>query len=544
MKKIVSLVVAALVMCSCADSFLSEEPVGEFMPEQVESEENIEGIVIGAYAVLDGYYASDAINSGCSNWQFGDVVSDDAYKGGGGTGDQNQIHLMEIFNANPTGIDFEARWAALYEGVKRCNQAIRLLSNSTVKNKEQRLAEMRFLRGHYYFNLKVIYNLIPWIDETVVDPNEYHTKSNMEFTSDQLWEKIFGEFSAAYQVLPESQSDYGRPTKMAAKAYMAKVYLYQSKWKECLSGCAPVLQYGKYTLYPDFREVFLPENDNNSEIIFAVQLSINDGASSNQNGSYGDRLLPPGGPYPTYGFLRPTQNLVNAYKTNENGLPYNDGKDVAESDYVDVRLDHTLARPNIPFMDVQVYDWTPREASVYGPYSPKKRLVSLNSTHYSPIWPYVNALNFYVIRYADLLLWRAEAAIETGDLETGRKYINKIRERAKNTQHVKLWDDQSQDAANYKVEIYTEPFKSKNEAVQALRMERRLEMAHEGIRFFDLVRWGIADEVLNVYFEKEKTFRSHLQNARFVKGKHEYFPIPQSVIDICGAEVMKQNPGY
>lgn len=150
MKKIVSLVVAALVMCSCADSFLSEEPVGEFMPEQVESEENIEGIVIGAYAVLDGYYASDAINSGCSNWQFGDVVSDDAYKGGGGTGDQNQIHLMEIFNANPTGIDFEARWAALYEGVKRCNQAIRLLSNSTVKNKEQRLAEMRFLRGHYY----------------------------------------------------------------------------------------------------------------------------------------------------------------------------------------------------------------------------------------------------------------------------------------------------------------------------------------------------------------------------------------------------------
>lgn len=465
-------------------------------------------------------------------------------KGGGGTGDQNQIHLMEIFNANPTGIDFEARWAALYEGVKRCNQAIRLLSNSTVKNKEQRLAEMRFLRGHYYFNLKVIYNLIPWIDETVVDPNEYHTKSNMEFTSDQLWEKILGEFSAAYQVLPESQSDYGRPTKMAAKAYMAKVYLYQSKWKECLSACDEVIQSGKYTLYPDFREVFLPENDNNSEIIFAVQLSINDGASSNQNGSYGDRLLPPGGPYPTYGFLRPTQNLVNAYKTNENGLPYNDGKDVAESDYVDVRLDHTLARPNIPFMDVQVYDWTPREASVYGPYSPKKRLVSLNSTHYSPIWPYVNALNFYVIRYADLLLWRAEAAIETGDLETGRKYINKIRERAKNTQHVKLWDDQSQDAANYKVEIYTEPFKSKNEAVQALRMERRLEMAHEGIRFFDLVRWGIADEVLNVYFEKEKTFRSHLQNARFVKGKHEYFPIPQSVIDICGAEVMKQNPGY
>ena len=170
-------------------------------------------------------------------------------------------------------------------------------------------------------------------------------------------------------------------------------------------------------------------------------------------------MLPPGGPYPVYGFLRPTQNLVNAYKTDVKGLPYNDGKDVSENDYVDVRLDHTLARPNIPFMDVQLYDWTPREASVYGPYSPKKRLVSLNSTYYSPIWPYVNALNFYVIRYADLLLWRAEAAIETGDLETGRKYINMIRERAKNTQHVKTMD-QSQDAANYKVGVYDEPFKS------------------------------------------------------------------------------------
>ena len=108
-----------------------------------------------------------------------------------------------------------------------------------------------------------------------------------------------------------------------------------------------------------------------------------------------------------------------------------------------------------------------------------------------------------MIRYADLLLWRAEAAIETGDLETGRKYINMIRERAKNTQHVKTMD-QSQDAANYKVGVYDEPFKSKNEAVQALRMERRLEMAHEGIRFFDLVRWGVADEVIKLISPKRK----------------------------------------
>lgn len=543
MKKIFYFVVTLMLFSACSESFLNEEPVGEFLPDQVDDPENIEGIVTGAYAVLDGFAASDAINSGCSNWQFGDVVSDDAYKGGGGTGDQNQIHLMEIFNANPTGADFEAKWAALYEGIKRCNNAIRILNASDYAEKEQRLAEMHFLRGHYYFNLKIIYNQIPWIDETVVNPNDYATISNVEFSSDELWGKIQNEFEQAYKTLPEDQELYGRPTKMAARAYMAKVYLYQSKWKECLEACDEVIQSGKYALLPDFRNVFLPENDNCSEIIFAVQLSINDGAANNENGSYGDRLLPPGGPYPTYGFLRPTQNLVNAYKTNEEGLPYNDGKDVSESDYVDVRLDHTLARPNIPFMDVAVYDWTPREASVYGPYSPKKRLVSLNSTYYSPIWPYVNALNFYVIRYADLLLWRAEAAIETGDLETGRKYINEIRERAKNTQHVRTWD-KTKDAANYKVDVYSKPFTSKEEAINALRLERRLELAHEGIRFFDLVRWGIADQVINAYIEKEKAFRSHLQNAHFVKGKNEYFPIPQSIIDICGSSVMKQNPGY
>ena len=544
MKKMIYIVASMLLMLSCSDSFLSEKPVGEFSPGQAQDEKNIEGIIVSAYAVLDGVYLSDGINSGCSNWQFGDVVSDDAYKGGGGTGDQNQIHLMEIFKANPTIVDFEAKWLALYEGVKRCNQAIRLLDASSFGKKEQRLAEMRFLRAHYYFNLKIIYNHIPWIDETIVDPSEYSSLSNVEFTSDQLWEKILGDFDAAYKVLPESQADYGRPTKMAARAYMAKVYLYQSKWQECLTACDEVILSGKYALLPNFRDVFLPENDNSQEIVFAVQCSINDGSPSDNNGNRGDRLLPPGGPYPLYGFLRPTQNLVNAYKTNSKGLPSNDGMNVSETDNVDPRLDHTLARPNIPFLDLgRLYDWSPREASIYGPYSPKKRLVSLKSTYYSPIWPYLNALNFYIIRYADILLWRAEAAIETGDLETGRKYVNQVRSRAKGSQYVKALDG-LKDAANYKVDTYPAAFASKDEAISALRTERRLEMAHEGIRFFDLVRWGIADQVINAYLDKEKTFRSHLQNAHFAKGINEYFPIPQSMIDLCGEEVIKQNPGY
>lgn len=545
MKKIMYMAVSCLALCACGDSFLSEEPVGELTPDQAGKNENIEGLVISAYSVLDGQFddASSGLNSACSNWQFGDVVSDDAYKGGGGTGDQNQVHLMEIFNTNPTILDFERKWLALYEGVKRCNQAMRMLRTSDYPQREQRIAEMQFLRAHFYFNLKIIYNRIPYIDESVVDPKEYALKSNVEFSSDELWGKILADLEAAYRTLPDDQADYGRPTKMAARAYMAKVYLFQAKWTDCLAACNEVIASGKYALLPSFRDVFLPENDNSREIVFAIQCSIKDGSPNNYNGNPGDRLLPPGGPYPQYGFLRPTQNLVNAYKTTAEGLPAADGKDVADTDFVDPRLDHTVARPNLPFLDMGLYDWTPREATVYGPYSPKKRLVSVNSTYYLTIWPYVNALNVYVIRYADVLLWKAEAAIETGDLETGRACINQVRERAGKSEYVRTLDG-TKDAANYRVSGYAKPFGLKETALEALRTERRLEMAHEGERFFDLVRWGIADEVINAYISKEKQFRSHLQNARFVKGVHEYFPIPQAVIDLCGEEVMKQNPGY
>lgn len=543
MKKIFLAACAALALCSCSD-FLEETPVGELTPDQAQDIKNIEGLVVSAYSILDGQMddASSGLNSGCSNWQFGDVISDDAYKGGGGTGDQNPVHLMEIFHIDPTIQDYNRKWLALYEGVNRCNQAIHLLRQSEYEKKDVRIAEMRFLRAHFYFNLKLIYNRIPYFDETVSDPSAYASLSNKEFTSDQLWEKILADFKTAYDVLPDTQSDAARPCKMTARAYMAKVYLFQGKWQECAKAADEVIGSTKYQLLPNFRDLFLPENDNCPEIVFSVQASINDGSPNNYNGNPGDRLLPPGGPYPNYGFLRPSQNLVNAFKTDGNGLPLADGKDVEATDNVDTRLDHTVARPGIMFLDMQPYDWTPREATVYGPFSPKKRLVSKNSNYYLAIWPYVNALNFYIIRYSDVLLWRAEAAIEMNDLPTALKYINEVRERAMNSQTVKT-PDGSANAANYRVGLYPS-FSGKDEATKALRTERRLEFALEGERFFDLVRWEVASDVLNNYFTQEKTFRSHLQNAKFIKGVHEYGPIPQAVMDLAKEGVMEQNPGY
>lgn len=534
---------------SCSDNFLDEQPVGEISPDQILRTENLEGAIISAYSILNGQMdnASSAFNSPASNWNFGDVVSDDAYKGGGGTGDQNQIHQMELFLTNPTIRDVERKWMALYEGVKRANLAMRLIQESTEMEAgiaSNRLAEMRFLRGHFYFELKKIYNRIPYVDENAQTAEDYYI-SNTSLSNDELWDKIEADFIQAFGALPETQSDPGRPTKWAAKAYLAKVYLYRENWAAAESAADEVIGSNRYQLMPNFNDVFLPENDNGPEIIFAVQHSINDGSPSNYNGSIGDRLMPPGGPfYPQYGFLRPSQNLINAYKTNELGLPVADNVNPGQDQQFDPRIDHTVARPGIPYLDLGInYEasWA-RDLSTYGPFSPKKRMVSAKSSQYLQIWPYINSLNYYVIRYADLLLWKAEAAIKSGKLEEGRTYINLVRERALNSKKVMNLAGTSE-ADRYLINEYNQPFANEVQALEALRSERRLEMAHEGHRFFDLVRWGIAATVLMDYFEVEKVRRPHLSGANFMPGKNEYFPIPQNQIDL-GRGLITQNPNY
>lgn len=533
----------------CSEDYLEEVTYGEVSPVEMTEPENVERAIISAYSVLNGQFdgASSAFNSPASNWSFGDVVSDDAYKGGGGTGDQNNIHQMEIFNTLPTTLDVERKWMALYEGVKRVNEAMRLLAaseNFDEELKAQRKAELQFLRGHFYFELKKIYNRIPYIDETAETVDDY-AKSNTEFSSEELWGKIEADFQAAYDVLPINQEEAGRPTKIAAKAYLAKTYLFQEQWQMAYDATTEVIN-SDYGLMDDFQELFLPENDTNKEVIFAVQHSINDGQPSNYNGSIGDRLLAPGGPfYSQYGFHRPSQNLVNAFKVNAKGLPAGSNENLTQADPVDPRLDISIGRPGIPYKDLNILydaDWA-RDLATYGEFAPKKRIVSANSAYHNEVWPYVSALNYYIIRYGEVLLWRAEAAVEIGDLEEARALVNQIRIRAKNTTYVKTLDGNS-NAANYSIDIYENPWSSQETARELVRLETRLELALEGHRFFNLVRWGIAEEVISEYLEVEKTRRTHLSNAAFVADKNEYWPIPQAYIDGIEEGLVTQNNGY
>jgi len=550
MKKIIYIVfVIGIFFTSCEKDFLNKDPYGELTQEQASSSANIDGLIISAYSILNGQgnEASNAFNSPASNWSFGDVISDDAYKGGGGTGDQNQIHRMEIFATDPEIRDVEQKWAVLYEGVNRSNTAINAIKNSTLNEnlKSQRIAEMLFLRGHFYFELKKIYNRISYLDE---DGNYL---SNTQITPKEVWKKIEDDFTSAASILPSTQVDLGRPTKWAAKAYLCKTYIYEQKWSEANTLADEVISNGGYSLLPNFNEIFLPENDNDSDVVFAVQNSINDGSPRNYNGSIGDRLMPPGGPrYSAYGFLRPSQNLVNSFKTNTNGLPKLDNIDITSSDSVDPRLDVTVGRPEIPYKDLGILyeaDWA-RDLATYGPYGPKKRVISANDPNYLPTWPYVTSANYYIIRYADLLLWKAEASIEIGNLDDGRTYINMVRNRAKTGNYIQNLANTG-DAGNYNIDTYNSSFANYDEAITALRAERRLEFAQEGQRFFDLVRWGIASDVLNTYFENEKVTRGYLVGATFIAGKNEYMPIPQNQIDAGGLDdsgnsLSTQNPGY
>ncbi|MEB2777913.1 RagB/SusD family nutrient uptake outer membrane protein [Algoriphagus sp. D3-2-R+10] len=545
-----SCTVAILVTAvSCSSDYLEEVPYGEVAPSEMTSPTNVERAIIAAYSVLNGQFdgASSAFNSPASNWSFGDVVSDDAYKGGGGTGDQSQIHQMEIFGTSPTTTDVQRKWLALYEGVKRVNYALNLLNRSETFDPTlqiQREGELKFLRGHYYFELKKIYNRVPYIDESAV-ANEGFYVSNTILSDEELWGKIEADFTAAYNSLSADQADLGRPTKMAAMAYLTKTYVYQNKWAEALVAANEVIGSGKYALLPNFRDVFLPDFDNSSEIIFAVQHSVNDGEPSNYNGSIGDRLSAPGGPfYNQYGFHRPSQNLINSYQTLSDGTPNFDTQNNTSS-LMDPRVDHTVGRPGIPYLDLEINyesNWA-RDLATYGPYSPKKRIVSALSSLQIKTWPYISALNYYVIRYADLLLWKAEAQVELGDLEGARTTVNMVRQRAATSEQVKMIGSDAP-ASAYSINTYQAAWTDADAAREAVRLERRLELAMEGHRFFDLVRWGIAAEVMNTYFAKEKEIRSHLANASFEQGTNEYFPIPQAYIDLVGKDLVQQNPGY
>ena len=570
--------IAFVIIVSSAGckKFLEYEPKGALSSEDIDSPEKVEGLVTAAYAGLGNDNFTGPITS---MWGYGSVRSDDAHKGGGGIGDMTTYNSDEQYNLttpenNNDIIGFPTTWKTAFDALSRINFALRAVNNvdeSVYAEKAVRQGELRFLRGHINFLLKILFKNIPFIDENLTDEEIAEVRNDV-YSNDESWNKIAEDFIFAVEQLPLTQTQVGRANQLAAKAYLAKVRLYQAyeqdaqhnvtginqdRLNEVVTLTSDVINAGVYSLNDDFAKNFLFGYDNGPESIFAIQYSVNDGTEIgrlNMATGVNYSLAPQ---YGCCGFHVPTQNLVNAFKTDANGVPMFDtfdDVDMVEPDGfltngVDPRLDHTVAIQGHPFKyrpDV-LYDhsWE-RLAAVYGGYGNMKEQQSGDCSCFKKIGPfYGTSVNTDIIRYADVLLFKAEALIELGRQDEALPLINMLRERAANsTGMLKLQNGNF--PSNYRIDEYepgTNITWSQENARKALRFERRLEFAMESPRFFDLVRWGVAAEVLNVYLSKDKLRRSFLQNAQFIKNQNEYFPIPQREIDFTkGAYV--QNPGY
>lgn len=560
-KKYLSLLAACSFLFAGCSDFLDMNPNGILDEESVSGVEQLDKLVISAYSMLGNDHYDIPFNL----WPYGNVRSDDAYKGGRDESDIQDFHFYETSsNITANFGEPDGLWYNCYIAISRANNALRSLNNVSEQdfpNKKIRIGECRFIRGHFYFLLKVLFKSIPYIDETVAI-EDYGTISNIALSNDELWQKIADDFKAAYDNLPESQgTDVGRANKYSAAAYLAKTYLYKAyrqdekhnvteinaeDLKQVLTFSNEVMS-SDYGLEDDFAYNFLPGSyENGKESLFAIQHSTDDGTLYGRL-NFSDALNVPMKFSGSCDFQKPSQNLVNAYKT-VNGLPefsdYNKADYNANTDKVDPRLYHTVALPGVPYKydKKNIFDesWT-RNKAVYGLYSSLKENVALNDPSSVLIDPFrANTKNKIVIRYADVVLMRAEALIELDREKEALPLINEIRKRAKKSTGLIDY------AENVDIALYVDNVNcnwTKPYAREALRWERRLELAMESQRFFDLVRWGIADSVINTFYKEEAPKRTYYEDAHFEKNRAEYVPIPQQQINFS-KQVYKQNYGY
>ncbi|MFQ8589529.1 MAG: RagB/SusD family nutrient uptake outer membrane protein [Bacteroides stercoris] len=560
-KKYLSLLAACSFLFAGCSDFLDMNPNGILDEESVSGVEQLDKLVISAYSMLGNDHYDIPFNL----WPYGNVRSDDAYKGGRDESDIQDFHFYETSsNITANFGEPDGLWYNCYIAISRANNALRSLNNVSEQdfpNKKIRIGECRFIRGHFYFLLKVLFKSIPYIDETVAI-EDYGTISNIALSNDELWQKIADDFKAAYDNLPESQgTDVGRANKYSAAAYLAKTYLYKAyrqdekhnvteinaeDLKQVLTFSNEVMS-SDYGLEDDFAYNFLPGSyENGKESLFAIQHSTDDGTLYGRL-NFSDALNVPMKFSGSCDFQKPSQNLVNAYKT-VNGLPefsdYNKADYNANTDKVDPRLYHTVALPGVPYKydKKNIFDesWT-RNKAVYGLYSSLKENLALNDPSSVLIDPFrANTKNKIVIRYADVVLMRAEALIELDREKEALPLINEIRERAKKSTGLIDY------AENVDIALYVDNVNcnwTKPYAREALRWERRLELAMESQRFFDLVRWGIADSVINTFYKEEAPKRTYYEDAHFEKNRAEYVPIPQQQINFS-KQVYKQNYGY
>lgn len=576
--KLYNIILGSLLLfgaTSCND-FIDVPPTG--VVDGATAYAQPEEMVTAAYASLGDCWYDCPLNL----WPYGDLGTDDCYKGGSGTTDTG-YHPMEIYTTmTSTPGEFDSMWYLLYRAISRCNRALVALDENGEKVlgaevAERRKAEVHFLRGHFYFKLLTLFNKIPWIDEEVFKNNAHESVRNDEFTYEELFQKVIGEFEIAYNTLPDEAPDGGgRANRIAAASYLAKCYLtlawgngYESgtgvghinkDYMQKVLEYTSVVENSRFGYLEDFGDIFLPEYKNSKESVFAVQTS--DYADDNTtfgranwsnvlNGCWGMWSC-------GWDFHKPSQNLVNAFKTKD-GLPMFDSFNnetnypvmgVADTQKWDPRLFHTVGMPSWPYKyeteNMMTKD-NSRTPNTYGYYTSLKEVPQRSQGEtYNGSWQ-AFAMNDYIFRYTDVMLMRAEALVELNMLSEAQNIVNDIRTRAKNSvdKHISYAADYC-DIALYPMGY----FSSQDIARKCVQWERRLELAMESSRFFDLRRWGIASKTINAYYEQEKNveydgqaYAQYLQDAHFTPEKNEFFPVPYNQLYYVPG-LYTQNKGY
>lgn len=533
-----------MTMNSCED-MLDTKPQGTFTDEQIGDEEALD-LMTSAYAsLLNHYFGNNESFAGpINNWVF-DVRSDDALKGGDGVTMEGYIHQLEIGNVQSDNDVVTFKWRNNYYSISRCNTAIRGIQASVSipdQEKNSYVAEMKTLRAYFYFDMLRIFEKFPYFDETVVNPSECRAD---QYSREQIAEFIKQDLRDSYEILPPTQAEVGRFNRYVAAALLARVDLFTSDWAEAETYAGYVIDSHQYELYPNFLDMSKPEYNNQYESILAIQFSS---ANSPDQYNYNNCLNCTWSEGNLYGngddFYLASQNLVNAFRTDENGLPYLDGapddQNVDKADFegnIDPRLDFTVGRIGMPWRSHQYNEKWCRNFELYGQYSGKKPYPAPESPYVKPgIVPWgASSLNGLLIRYADVLLMKAEALIEQNkDLEEARTLINDVRRKAARSVDASYEPiDCNPMVASYKVSEYPATGWNQEYARKAVRMERRLELAMEGLRWFDLVRWGTVVETVNNYYETEGKIRTYYQGAN-LSSDEIYFPIPVNQVDNAG----------
>jgi hypothetical protein len=571
-------------------------PQGTLDQTTLANKAGVEGSLIAAYRALDQTSNVGGFASSASNWVYGSVVSDDAYKGSEAS-DQPSISAAESYNWNAPDMqgDLNAKWRQMYEGISRANATINLLHSVAAANPGALTAtetkniegEATFLRAHYHFEAWKMWGNIPYYRETDTD----FRKPNL--TQDAAITEILKDIDASIALLPATprNGQKGRVTSWTAKAYKGRVQMFKKDYTGALATLKDVVANGPYGLEVSFDKVWtgFAAAENGKETIFAYQASANEAGSDGNNANLGERLnFPNSGTEPggCCGFHQPSQNLANFFFTDPaSGLPValtnaaswnaNDAEidaaftAPAKGNAVDPRLDWTAGRDGVPYKDWGKEDITwVRSVSNGGWYEAKKNVHEKASGaeqaagNWNP--QQLNSVNIHLLRYADVLLLLAEAEVEVGSLSNAMTLVNQVRARAAvkaqgpGTSAANIAVDPADPSitwANYKVGQYPagSPFFATQAAArEAVRTERRLELAMEGQRFFDLRRWGQVVPVISAYVNgvgggAEKNRRPYLKNPGPIGAQLNLYPIPTVQIETSKGGTgagLTQNPGW